>query len=456
MLLSCSELGIGTIVGSSVFNIVVIIGASSLACSSSFALDWRAQMRDGFFYCASVLGIYFAFLDGAMHWWEGLCLFMSYIVYVLFMWKNEQLLCHLERFKQLLCTRCRPNREHSDSVTYFREQSCDIESGQPHTVEFSTQSNKHLLGNGSALLEEQNSGPTTTSEAHNESSHSPSCDSESDHSVRWRNLLRNRWRYAKELILQEIRSEGESLSERQIEDENKTDGGGRMDDNNKSHSLDRHAYLRPRMDALAMQVTYKRRKGQLIDTSKAHQVLSFGQLRQIRLDMRRWHQTYSDWQGNAANWGELVVEKDVRESQSDKAETGAGGGNETKVGEEGSPLTPPSRHANFLAFVAYVVCLPFYVAFTFTTPPCWNSKWRRTYLIAFIVCLFWAGFLSYWLVEWATRISCILDIPPVIVGTVRLCTKHSAIRLILGFEVCIDLRRADSHCCRDKRARFDR
>lgn len=85
------EVGIGTIVGSAVFNLLVIIGLSAALAGSVLKLDWRPLSRDSFFYVLSI-GLLFLFTmgptsesKGRIDWWEGLILVCTYFVYVLFM-----------------------------------------------------------------------------------------------------------------------------------------------------------------------------------------------------------------------------------------------------------------------------------------------------------------------------------------------------------------------------------
>lgn len=82
------EVGVGTIVGSAVFNVLVIIGLSAALAGSVLKLDWRPLMRDTFFYVVSIVLLLTFVLGpskGVIDWWEGLILMLTYLVYVLFM-----------------------------------------------------------------------------------------------------------------------------------------------------------------------------------------------------------------------------------------------------------------------------------------------------------------------------------------------------------------------------------
>lgn len=54
-------------------------------------LDWWPLSRDAAFYFAAVLSILLVFMDGEVHWYEGLAFFMLYMVYIGFMSQNERI-----------------------------------------------------------------------------------------------------------------------------------------------------------------------------------------------------------------------------------------------------------------------------------------------------------------------------------------------------------------------------
>lgn len=63
-----NEIGIGTIVGSAVFNILVIIGVTAIFAGKTLHLDWRPLTRDAIFYSASIFGIIGIFNDEKVFW----------------------------------------------------------------------------------------------------------------------------------------------------------------------------------------------------------------------------------------------------------------------------------------------------------------------------------------------------------------------------------------------------
>ncbi len=73
-------LGIGTIVGSAIFNILVIIGISVLVKKA--VLSWQPVIRDMIFYAISILMLLFVFKDGTISLNEAIFFVLMYVVYI--------------------------------------------------------------------------------------------------------------------------------------------------------------------------------------------------------------------------------------------------------------------------------------------------------------------------------------------------------------------------------------
>jgi len=97
---SGSELGIGTIVGSAVFNILVIVGATVVCTGHTLAIDWKPLTRDCSFYFASVISILIIFNDEVVYWWEGMIAVLCYLLYILFMTKNQYFMKLMESYER--------------------------------------------------------------------------------------------------------------------------------------------------------------------------------------------------------------------------------------------------------------------------------------------------------------------------------------------------------------------
>lgn len=85
-----SNVGIGTIVGSAVFNILFVIGMCALFSREILNLTWWPLFRDVSFYILDLIMLIIFFLDNIIMWWESLLLLTAYFVYVIFMKFNVQ------------------------------------------------------------------------------------------------------------------------------------------------------------------------------------------------------------------------------------------------------------------------------------------------------------------------------------------------------------------------------
>lgn len=87
---SFDDVGIGTIVGSAVFNILFVIGMCAIFSRTLLTLTWWPLFRDCTFYSVSLLTLIYFFHDNKIWWWEALLLFLIYVTYAIFMKWNQQ------------------------------------------------------------------------------------------------------------------------------------------------------------------------------------------------------------------------------------------------------------------------------------------------------------------------------------------------------------------------------
>ncbi|XP_037323497.1 sodium/potassium/calcium exchanger 3-like [Pungitius pungitius] len=91
------DVGVGTIVGSAVFNILVIIGLSGIFAGQTVVLTWWSLFRDSSYYILSVLALIMVIYDATVVWWESLLLVTMYGIYIIIMKFNSQLLAFVTR-----------------------------------------------------------------------------------------------------------------------------------------------------------------------------------------------------------------------------------------------------------------------------------------------------------------------------------------------------------------------
>ncbi|XP_029310840.1 sodium/potassium/calcium exchanger 2 isoform X2 [Cottoperca gobio] len=92
--ISHSNVGIGTIVGSAVFNILFVIGMCAIFSKEILNLTWWPLFRDVSFYILDLIMLIIFFLDNFISIWESITLLSAYAAYVIFMKCNST----VERF----------------------------------------------------------------------------------------------------------------------------------------------------------------------------------------------------------------------------------------------------------------------------------------------------------------------------------------------------------------------
>jgi len=87
--IAVSDVGIGTIVGSAVFNVLFVIAACAFASKQALALTAYPLIRDTTFYSIALAILVVFFIDETIKWWEALILYVWYIIYVVYMVFNS-------------------------------------------------------------------------------------------------------------------------------------------------------------------------------------------------------------------------------------------------------------------------------------------------------------------------------------------------------------------------------
>jgi len=76
-----AALGPAAVIGSALFSVLFIVGASSWFGSK--ALTWHSITRDMAYYILAVLMLYLTLSDGKVEWYEGILLLAAYILYTI-------------------------------------------------------------------------------------------------------------------------------------------------------------------------------------------------------------------------------------------------------------------------------------------------------------------------------------------------------------------------------------
>jgi K+-dependent Na+/Ca+ exchanger-like protein len=84
-----SDVGIGTIIGSAVFNILIIIGCVAFA-APGLILSWYPLTRDSICYSITIICLICVVFNGKVEAWEAIICLLLYIGYVVVMYFNER------------------------------------------------------------------------------------------------------------------------------------------------------------------------------------------------------------------------------------------------------------------------------------------------------------------------------------------------------------------------------
>ncbi|RLN88305.1 hypothetical protein BBJ28_00022047 [Nothophytophthora sp. Chile5] len=85
------SLGVGTIVGSAIFNILIIIALSGMLAGQVLVLDWRPLLRDSLWYTWAIIVLSYAVWDGTIDIVDSVIMVCSYASYIGYMSFNEKI-----------------------------------------------------------------------------------------------------------------------------------------------------------------------------------------------------------------------------------------------------------------------------------------------------------------------------------------------------------------------------
>ncbi|XP_034539396.1 sodium/potassium/calcium exchanger 3-like [Notolabrus celidotus] len=134
------DVGVGTIVGSAVFNILVIIGLSGIFSGQTIILTWWSLFRDSSYYILSVLALIMVIYDARVVWWESLLLMTMYVIYIIIMKFNSQLMVFVTHKLRSARPCCHVSEGHRDIKMGEDASACNtsmvlINKGQANSQE---------------------------------------------------------------------------------------------------------------------------------------------------------------------------------------------------------------------------------------------------------------------------------------------------------------------------------
>lgn len=352
------SMGIGTIVGSAIFNILIIIGLSAALAGQPLALDWRPMLRDSIWYTWSILLLSYSIWDGVVDTTESVLLFCSYFCYIAYMSQNERVV-----------GRCckRPEEQGKDELETAKHQasSTKMKENTPLVVTDATGSSKKLDISSLAVDVEQLhlSDGKDKSVPHRRTSPSwiqRAQTSNLDHHV--------------------DHHDG-------VEDESVTEDGVPTHLNPVHLSKYRVFQSHPHLHQQSSPSTE--------DGSSAN------------AELPHEHQTIVD--ANIKTSTSISTSSEVALVPDEKTSE------EPDTGYFDEIMDVPS---GVLAKLWYGFTLPIVVVARLTIPDCRFPRFSGVagFTSSFIVCIIWIGILSHYTVAWGTKVGCIAGIPSALMG----------------------------------------
>lgn len=357
-----SEIGVGTIVGSAIFNILVIIGVTVVSTGNTLQLDWKPVTRDCFFYAAAIAGIVGTFYDGTTSWWEGAIYVACYCGYIVTMKYNVQLMEWMDKMAG------GDGSEVKRGSSFADPKRNDADSADAGGVVGDADVELEVVEEGGAAAP----APAVWNKL------------EQKHSIAHIVAAVK----AAEKWKAKVRGFGAAAASPD------SDGGAEIAAEHKLTPTLSSGHIRAyRAEAAKVAAVLKRRDEAAAARDKA---LADGKSTEATAAA-----------GEGQGWGEGVAAKDAAEEEDE---------------DDVSPFAPPGEAKDY---PLWLLSLPWYAAFTLTIPPCANEKWKKWYIVSFAMSVAWIGFITHWMVEWCVRIGCILKIPAVVMGTTVLAAGTS-------------------------------
>ena len=357
-----SEIGVGTIVGSAIFNILIIIGATVIATGNTLQLDWKPVTRDCFFYAAAIGGIVGTFAGGRVDWWEGGIYVAFYVTYIVTMMYNVRLMRWLDSF------------ERSDTVRSFKAR-LSFRSARSEALE-EQRSERIEQYRAEQTRESPSDGPRTAK-------------------ALWGKIRDDIVKVPKHNFANVVLATAKDWKAKQavIVHAGGAPGGSAEGD------ADAHV-LTPTM-------TPGHIRAYRSEAVKAAKLLA---ARDKAMHERAAAIARAIEEGSIADESE-AASVGFPEIPDDNSED-----------DSSSPWSVPEDKKEW---PMWAISLPWYAAFQLTIPPCGDPKWEKWYVVSFAMSILWIGFITHWMVEWCVRIGCILGVPSVVMGTTVLAAGTS-------------------------------
>ena len=422
-----NETRVGTVIGSAIFNILVIVGVTGVMAGQDLELDWKPILRDLVFYTVAIGSTAGIFADGVVHWWEGLISVLMYLSYILFMVYNKRIFDwvegHSER-KRMRAGAPAPAAEVEANGKARHPSEGDAADGRMTPT-------KHFLAeNGDKDVE---AGAAGDGKAGGEKLVKLQLGKKSNRRSISFNL---RGVPAEDLAVFVSKGELEKA-----QDDFGKNGASvlytqKMQRSNTTLSAGRRRSIVGRRSIVDVKQVDFGEEG-LVDKvlTKSYTMMATVSKTEVEefeaeekvARIERSHPSFAKHPKDTSDVAMAVATQRAGEQGGDGAPAapaeGAGDEEDEEDDDEGgSPFAPPDEAKDY---PLWLLSLPWNALMYVTIPKCESEAMEKFFLLTCLMSIAWIVAITYFMVDWAARLGAVLGVPQILMGLVVLAAGTS-------------------------------
>ena len=420
-----NETGVGTVIGSAIFNILVIVGVTGVMAGQDLDLDWKPILRDLVFYTVAIGSTAGIFADGVVHWWEGLISVLMYFSYILFMVYNKRIFDWVEgkweRKRRRAGAPAAPAEANGKARHPPEGGAADGRATPP----------KHFLAeNGDKDVE---AGAAGDGKAGGEKLVKLQLSKKSN-----RRSISFKLRDVPKEDLAVFVSKGEL---EKAQDDFGKNGASvlytqKMQRSNTTLSAGRRRSIVGRRSIVDVKQVDFGEEG-LVDKvlTKSYTMMATVSKTEVEefeaeekvARIERSHPSFAKHPKDTSDVAMAVATQRAGEQGGDGAPPAAAEGAGDEEDEEdddegGSPFAPPDEAKDY---PLWLLSLPWNALMYVTIPKCESEAMEKFFLLTCLMSIAWIVAITYFMVDWAARLGAVLGVPQILMGLVVLAAGTS-------------------------------